>query len=229
MKILDVKIDNLTIEEVIIKIDGFLKSEESHYIVTPNPEFLVKAQKDKEFKDILNNADLAVPDGIGLIFASYILNQPIKERVTGVDLMERICYRAVEMNWSVFLMGANLGIAEKAAENLRKKYPGLEIKAGFEEVIDQPEILFVALGAPKQEKWINDNLNKLSSVKLAIGIGGAFDFISGNIKRAPKFLRVIGLEWLWRFGCQPWRIKRIFNALIKFPWLVIKDVVKLIN
>ncbi len=227
MKILDVKIDNLTIDEILIKIDGFLESEESHYIVTLNPEFLVKAQKDKEFKDILNNADLAIPDGVGLIFASYILNQPIKERVTGVDLMEKICYRSAQMNWSVFLMGSNPGIAEKAAENLRKKYQGLKIKAGLEEVNGQPEILFVALGAPKQEKWINDNLNKFSSIKLAIGIGGAFDFISGNIKRAPKFLRAIGLEWLWRFGCQPWRIKRIFNALIKFPWLVIKNVVKL--
>ncbi len=227
MKILNVKIDNLTIKEALDRVDDFLESKKQHYIVTPNPEFLVKAQKDREFKDILNQADLAVPDGIGLIFASYILNNRIKERIAGVDLMERICEKALKKNWQIFLMGADSGISKKATENLKEKYHGLKIEAGFEEVYGNPDILFVALGAPKQEKWIVKNLSKLPSVKLAMGVGGSFDFISGRIRRAPKIIQQIELEWLWRFGRQPWRIKRIYNALIKFPWLVIKDMVKL--
>jgi len=223
MEILGVKIDNLAIDEVLEKVEGFLKSDKQHYLVTPNPEFLVKAQKDEDFKKILNQADLAVPDGIGLIFASRFLGQSIKRRITGVDLMELFCQRAVQKKWPVFLMGAGPGVAEKAAKNLEKKYPGLKVGAGFEDVFGEPEILFVALGAPKQEKWINENLSKMPSVKLAIGVGGAFDFISGRVRRAPKFIQIIGLEWFWRFSCQPWRAKRIYNAAVKFPWLVVKS------
>jgi len=227
MKILDIKIDDLTIDKIFDRIDSFLLSKKQHYIVTPNPEFLVKAQEDREFKDILNKADLAIPDGIGLIFASFFLGKPLKTRITGVDLMEKICCRAVKMNWSVFLMGASPGIAEKASENLKEKYSGLKIEAGFENLKGNSEILFVAFGMPKQEKWIVKNLSKFPSVKLAMGVGGSFDFISGQVKRAPKILQRIGLEWFWRFMLQPWRMKRIYNALIKFPWLVIKDMVKL--
>ena len=223
MEILGVKIDNLDIEEVLNKIDNFLQSKKQHYLVTANPEFLVKAQKDEDFKNILNNADICVSDGIGLIFASWFLGKPIKKRIQGVDLMKKICEQAAFNNWSVFLMGADKGVSEKAAINLRRKYPGLKIKSGYEEVYDQPEILFVAFGAPKQEKWINDNLSKFPSIKLAMGVGGAFDFISNKVKRAPRLIRVCGLEWFWRFVCQPWRIKRIYNAVIKFPWLVIKS------
>ncbi|MBU2068490.1 WecB/TagA/CpsF family glycosyltransferase, partial [Patescibacteria group bacterium] len=127
MEILGIKIDNLNMEEVLKRIDSFLKDDQQHYLVTPNPEFLVKAQKDKKFREILNQADLSIPDGVGLIFASWILGQPIKERVAGIDLMEAICERAAQKNWPVFLFGAEEGIAEKATENLKVKYPGLNI------------------------------------------------------------------------------------------------------
>jgi N-acetylglucosaminyldiphosphoundecaprenol N-acetyl-beta-D-mannosaminyltransferase len=270
VEILGIKIDNLTIKETLQRVEGFLKDGQQHYIVTPNPEFLVKAQKDEEFRQILNQADLAVPDGTGLIFASRLLGRPLKGRVVGVDLMEKICQRAAQKKWLVFLLGGQEGTAEKAAENLRKRYQGLEIEVGnsrsdlefkvrpfgydqsrsylenasskenadFQDTTlnaqcqtlnstrssleQRPIVLFVALGAPKQEKWIVQNLKKIPSVKLAIGVGGAFDFISGRVRRAPKFFRLLGLEWLWRLFCQPWRVGRIFNALVKFPWLVLK-------
>jgi N-acetylglucosaminyldiphosphoundecaprenol N-acetyl-beta-D-mannosaminyltransferase len=223
MEILGVRIDNLSMEEVLRKVEGFLEDGQQHYLVTPNPEFLVRAQEDRQFQEILNRADLAIPDGAGLLFASRFLSQPIKERVTGTDLMEKICQQAAQKNWSVFLMGARPGIAEKAAINLRKKYSGLKVEAGFEEVIGQPDILFVALGAPKQEKWIVRNLNKRPGIKLAIGVGGAFDFIAGRVRRAPGFLQQLGLEWFWRLTLQPWRGRRVFRAVVKFPWLVVKQ------
>lgn len=219
MEILGVKVDNLTEKELFERIEQFLTDNEQHYIVTPNPEFLVKAQKDKEFKEIINQADLAVADGIGLVFASRFLGQPIKQRITGVDLMEKVCQKAVQKQWPVFLFGAGQGVAEKTANNLQEKYAGLEILPCIDN--NTAGILFVALGAPKQERWIKENLNKMPSIKLAIGVGGAFDFISGRVSRAPKILRKIGLEWLWRLICQPWRAKRIFNAVVVFPWLIL--------
>jgi len=229
MKILGVKVDDLIKEQVLQKVESFLKDGQSHYIVTANPEFLVKAQTDEVFRKILNQADLVVPDGIGLILASWFLGQPLKERIAGVDLMEDICQKAAQKKWSVFLLGAGQGVAEKATDNLKKKYPGLEAWSVLnsdsieQSGIGRPAIIFVALGAVKQEKWINDNLNKMSSVELAMGVGGAFDFISGRIKRAPRFFQSIGLEWLWRLFCQPRRIRRIWRSVIKFPYLVIKS------
>ena len=159
--------------------------------------------------------------------------------------MEAICEKAAEKKWSVFLFGAGEGIAKKAGENLKGRYRGLRVDGSsrsdfFERFTlkgsdasqknlnrslqyELPAILFVALGAPKQEKWINENLKKMPNVKLAIGVGGAFDFISGNIKRAPNFIRLLGLEWLWRLIIQPWRIKRVLNAIIIFPLLILRD------
>ena len=232
MEILGIKVDSLKTEEALEKIEGFLSSGRQHYIVTPNPEFLVRAQKDEQFKKILNQADLAVPDGIGLFFASLFLGQPLKERITGTDLMEKICQKAAQNKWPVFLFGAGPGIAQKAAQVLKKKYSGLEIEEllfseedGQSGKIDQsqPAVLFVALGAAKQEKWISDYLKEMPSIKLAMGVGGAFDFISGQTKRAPRLLRSIGLEWLWRMILEPWRASRIYQAVIKFSWLVLKS------
>lgn len=233
LSILGVKIDNLTINQTLNKIEGFLIDGKQHYIITPNPEFLVRAQCDPEFKEILNQADLAVADGIGLILVSWFLGQPLKERIAGVDLMEKICQQAAVKNWPVFLLGGREGVAEKAIEKLKRKYQGLKAEVKSEITLkarsqkQSPSgILFVALGAPSQEKWIKNNLRKMPQIKVAMGVGGSFDFISGRIKRAPKIIRQIGLEWLWRFCCQPWRVKRIYRAVIIFPWLVIKEKFK---
>ncbi len=227
MEILGVKIDNLTRKEALLKLEDFLKSGKQHYIVTPNPEFLVRASKDEKFKSILNKADLSLPDGVGLIFVSYYSKNPLKERITGVDFMERACLKAAKKKWLVFLFGGREGADYKTAQVLRNKYPGLQIdQMSFEKLQKEyflPAILFVALGAPKQEKWIVENLHKMPSVRVAVGVGGAFDFFSGKLYRAPKILRKTGLEWSWRLMLEPKRIKRAYNAVVKFPYLVIKS------
>ncbi len=227
MYLLGVKIDNLGMLDILCRIEEFLKDGKQHQIVTPNPEFIVLAQKDEEFKKILNEASLSIPDGTGIVFASRFLGQGMKEKVSGADLMEKLLTNNKQQttnNPKIFLLGGKNGAARKISE----KFSNI---AGFTENIDnavnsinesQANILFVALGAPKQEKWIHYNIAKIPSVKVAIGVGGAFDFLSGKVPRAPKFLQKIGLEWLWRFILQPWRIKRIYNAVVKFPWLVIK-------
>jgi len=246
MKILGVRVDNINQREAFEKIKELLEDGKQHYLVTPNPEFVIRARSDQEFKEILNQADLSVPDGIGLVFASRFLSSRLKGRVTGVDLMEEICRLAADENWPIFLLGAEQGVADKVADKLKQRYSNLKIGAGpfgkvvlnkglisskdslladqsFEKiVVSKPTILFVALGAGSQEKWIVQNLEKMPSVKLAIGVGGAFDFVSGRIRRAPKAFQRLGLEWFWRFCCQPWRIRRILDSTIKFPYLVIR-------
>jgi N-acetylglucosaminyldiphosphoundecaprenol N-acetyl-beta-D-mannosaminyltransferase len=237
VNILGVLIGNFKKSEVLRTVEQFLSDGRQHYIVTANPEMIVAAQKDEKFLEILNKADLSVPDGFGLILAARYLRRPLPERITGVDLMLDICQIAEQKNYSVFLLAAEEGLAkpEKTAEALIKKFPRLKASGGTlakqESVeksiqkinLEKPDILFAALGAGLQEKFIAENLNKILSVKIAMGVGGAFDFIAGKIKRAPKWLRKIGLEWLWRLFMQPWRFKRIFTATIKFSWKIIKN------
>jgi N-acetylglucosaminyldiphosphoundecaprenol N-acetyl-beta-D-mannosaminyltransferase len=227
MDLLGVRIDNVTMTEALDKIRDFLNDGRQHYIVTVNPEFIVKAQKDEEFLEILNTADLAIPDGAGLLWAAKRLEEPLKERVAGVDLIQRIMNNESGIRNKIFLLGGKNGVAEKIAE----QWPAV---VGFSEEIDdmelfarireyQPKILLVALGAPRQEKWIAANLSKIPSVKLAIGVGGAFDFLSGKIRRAPVFMQKIGLEWFWRLIQEPKRSPRIFKAIVIFPWLVLRS------
>jgi len=239
IEILGVKIDNLSLQEVLEKIKQFLISPNQHFIVTPNPEFLVEAQKDNHFKEILNYADLSCADGVGLLKAAKFLGKRL-QRVTGVDLVWAICELAAKNNYSVYLLGGGEMVAAKASQNLQEQFPDLKIvgaesggvvidpKNIDEELINRindakPKIIFIALGQVKQEKWIFYHLDKLPSIKLAIGVGGAFDYISGETKRAPKFIRRLGLEWLFRLIIQPERWKRIFNAVIIFPLLVLKS------
>lgn len=236
--ILNIKIDNLTGREAMKKAEELLNSSSGHYIVTANPEMIVAAQKDDEFRKIINNADLTLPDGFGLLLASRFLPGPEKlsGRVTGVDLVYKIAKIIAEypVKRKIFFLGAREGVAKAAAEKLKKIFTGLEICGTFSgdagekgdriaiSIINQakPDVLFIAYGAPKQEKWIARNLKKMPSVKLAIGVGGAFDIISGRIRRAPQWMRSAGLEWLWRLIQEPRRIGRIYNATIKFGWLV---------
>jgi len=169
-----------------------------------------------------------------ILIAPHKVRKILPERVTGTDLTQKICDK-VPAHTKIFLLGGAEGIAEKAAQNLNDKYDinivGTDSSAANPlndkkicEVINlrQPDLLFVAFGAPRQEQWITRNLQNLPSVKVAIGVGGAFDFISGKISRAPKFMRKLGLEWLYRLFLQPTRIKRIYNATIKFPLAVFK-------
>lgn len=205
---------------------GLQKEQKKYYIVTPNPELLVMAQKDKAYANILNGAKLALPDGIGVVLASKLLGKPLKQRITGVDLVENLCRRVSKQPVTVGFLGSKPGIAELTAECLQKKYPGLKVELVAQEWsedlnIKKVDILFVAFGSPKQEVWITKNLQNLP-VKVAVGVGGAFDFISGKIPRAPQVLQRLGLEWLFRLFIQPWRIRRQLS-LIYFIILVIKE------
>jgi N-acetylglucosaminyldiphosphoundecaprenol N-acetyl-beta-D-mannosaminyltransferase len=235
------------------------------HIATPNPEMVLAAQINPEFMRVLNSAYLSIPDGIGILWAATLQEQTrrdtsfsrllkgisslailmfrpkvfkrvFRERVTGVDFMESICAISRGASATIFLLGAEPGVAEKTKQNLEAKYPGIKITgvlAGSpsekheSEIIEKiskaaPQILFVAYGSPAQELWIARNLQKLKSVKIAMGVGGAFDFISGHRRRAPAWMRNIGLEWLYRLIKQPSRIRRIWNATIKFPTKIIK-------
>lgn len=231
-KILGVDISQVTMEEVLEEVRKWLKNGvKKRFVVTPNPEILVLAQKDPELKRILNRADLALPDGVGVVWAAKFLGKPLKERVTGVDLLENLCRLAQKEGFTIGLIGGRPQVAVKTAECLQKKYPGLRVVLAQEEwnnnsTIQQfsnltIDLLFVAFGAPKQEKWISQNLEKLP-VKVAIGVGGAFDFISGQVRRAPKWLQRLGLEWFYRLIRQPWRARRQL-ALGKFVLLVLKE------
>lgn len=241
MKILDVKVDNVNRPEANAIILDLLKDKKQHLITTPNPEILLAAQKDQEFQNILNEACLALPDGFGLILASLLSGEILKERVCGSDFILDICAAAEKMKKSIFLLGAEEGIAAKAGAEINTKYPFLKISgtekgiklqvkscklkvdsAKNEELLARinlakPDILFVAFGQVKQERWIAENLPNLPSVKIAMGVGGAFDFIAGIVPRAPIWMRQLGLEWLWRLIKEPRRFKRIFNAVVKFP------------
>lgn len=237
-KILGVRIDNVSFSEVMAKIAAFLMVDECHQIATVNPEFIVTAQRDEAFKKILNECDLCVPDGVGLKFGAWILGQKINERITGVDLTWEICKLAAEKGYSIFFLGAAEGVAEKAAHRIKLLYPNLKTVGtdtskvssdGSVEVsvIDKindsgADILLVALGAPKQEKFIYDNKMRLKA-KLAMGVGGTFDYIAGVMPYAPAWMRSIGMEWLYRLFTQPRRFRRIFTATIIFPYMVLRS------
>jgi exopolysaccharide biosynthesis WecB/TagA/CpsF family protein len=205
-------------------------------VFTPNPEMVVKAQKDEYFKKVLNSGDLNICDGRGLEWASGV------RRITGADFMLSLCAIAQKENKSIYLLGTGDEETVKlTAENLQKQFLGLKV-AGFDKgpeikeesvssdqvIIDKinsssPDILFVAFGMGKQEKWIAENLAKMPSVKIAMGVGGSFEYIAGKIKRAPCWMRKIGLEWLYRLIQQPSRIGRIFNAVVMFNWILLKN------
>ncbi len=224
--VLGVKIDDVNMDEAVETVLSWLKKPGKHFIVTPNPEIVVMAQKDEEFKKILNNADLAIPDGIGLKLSGDIVCN-----IPGIELMEALIKMASENGFTTGFLGGRNEVAEKASERLQKKYPKLKIsfaQSGGE--VDEggntpttyhlppTNLLFVAFGPPKQEKWVAKNLKKLD-VKVAMVVGGSFDYFSGKVPRAPKWIRDLGSEWLFRLIIEPWRIKRQL-ALLKYLWLL---------
>ena len=217
----DVRTDDVTWEEMLAHIEAFIADGKPHQITTVNPEFVMTARRDPEFRAIINQAALALPDGVGLLWAGRLLGQLLRERVTGSDGVPRIAERAAVKGWRLFMLGAAPGVAEEAGRRLRRRYPGLKIvgtHAGspvVEEeayIIDrvrraQPDVLFVAYGHPRQDKWIARNLDRLG-VPVCIGVGGAFDFIAGLVPRAPVWMQRAGLEHFYRLLRQPWRWRR---------------------
>jgi N-acetylglucosaminyldiphosphoundecaprenol N-acetyl-beta-D-mannosaminyltransferase len=226
--VLGVKIDDIHEVEALGIVINWLENRGKHYIVTPNPEMVVMAQKDTQLRRIINEADLAIPDGKGLnLFTDIVCNIP------GTDFMEDLVELAAEKGFTVGFLGGRDGVAGKVSECLQKKYPKLKVtyaESGGEvdkkgnaiipKILPPVKLLFVALGPPKQEKWIVNNLNN-GDFEVAMGVGGAFDFLSGGVPRAPRLLRMINLEWFFRLLIQPWRIKRQLS-LIKFVWLLWK-------
>jgi N-acetylglucosaminyldiphosphoundecaprenol N-acetyl-beta-D-mannosaminyltransferase len=187
----------------------------------------MKAGKDRELAEIINAADYTTSDGIGVVIAAKILGEPIKERVTGIDTAEYTLSLCAKYGYRVFLLGGKEGVAKKAAKKLKLRFKGVNIcgthhgyfvKSGNknQEVINMinqssPDVLFVCFGSPMQEKWIAENKEKLISTKLFFGLGGSLDVWSGNIHRAPKVIRLLCLEWLWRITIEPSRISRLFR------------------
>jgi len=242
MEFLGIKIDNITLEEARLKVRDFLVLPGQFKIFTPNPEMVVKAHSDQYFRQTLNSGDLNICDGFGLSLFSGA------KRITGVDFMLEICQIAETTGKSIFLMGTkNEQILLKAKENLLARFPRLNIvgidtgpmlfnyhsaeNEDFHDVVSKinqsgANIIFVAFGMGKQEQWITENLAKLPTVKIAMGVGGALDYISGTVPRAPLFLRKIGLEWLYRLIRQPQRFWRIFNATFKFILLNLSNYKK---
>ncbi|TAN57298.1 glycosyltransferase [Patescibacteria group bacterium] len=237
IEILGVRFDLVGFHQAAGIVCDWLKDGKKRHITTPNPEFVVAAQKDDEFRDILKNADLSITDGRGIQLAARFLGLPIPQRITGTDFMQELCEKFAKLRVPIFLLGGRNGAAEKCAEKLKNKFPDLQIAGIFEGKANEAgdreatstinatnaKVVFVAYGAPKQEKWIARNLPRLNSIKAAMGVGGAFDYIAGEITRAPIFMRKMGLEWLWRLFKQPGRFNRIFRAVVIFPLLVLKE------
>lgn len=240
IEFLNTNIDNITMNEAVGRIDKFIQDGGVHYIVTPNVDHIVKLEDDDEFRRVYRNADLILTDGMPLIWISKLLNKPIKEKISGSDLFPNICKMASKKGHSIFLLGAAEGVADKAAENLRKAYDGLNIVGtfspsyGFEEDEDEikkiieiivktkPDILAVGLGAPKQEKFIFKYKEDFK-VPVSLAIGASIDFEAGKVKRAPIWMQKVGLEWFYRLCKEP---KRMFKRYLIDDIKIFKIILK---
>jgi N-acetylglucosaminyldiphosphoundecaprenol N-acetyl-beta-D-mannosaminyltransferase len=219
--ILGVRVDDATYADLLAQVDAYVQSRVPHHIVTLNPEMLVAAHGDPEFRQILNRADLNVADGVGLLLAARWLGHPLPERVTGSDGIYRLAAHCAQRGYRPFFLGAAPGVAEVVAQRLSQAYPALEVAGAFagspriqdeEAVITRvraaaPDLLFVAYGVPAEEVWIARNRDRLG-VPSMIGVGGAFDYVAGVTRRAPVWMQRLGLEWLHRLVQEPWRWRR---------------------
>jgi N-acetylglucosaminyldiphosphoundecaprenol N-acetyl-beta-D-mannosaminyltransferase len=231
--ILGVRVDDITFEETISAIREFIEERSPHQIVTVNPEFVMTAQANDEFRHVINHADLSLPDGIGIWWASRWLGAPIRQRVPGVDLVQSLAGLSHETECRIFLLGAMPGVAERAAAEMLRSHPNAKFVGTFSGAPDldaapdiiaeiraaTPDILLVAFGAPAQDLWIARHIDQLD-VPVCIGVGGSFDYIAGERPLAPNLLRRIGLEWFFRLLTQPWRWRRML-ALPRFAWRVL--------
>jgi N-acetylglucosaminyldiphosphoundecaprenol N-acetyl-beta-D-mannosaminyltransferase len=240
VSVLGVRVDRLTQQQVLAHIEAILQQYVAsdrqlacQQIITVNPEFVMAAQHNAQFRQCINKAALVAPDGIGVVWATRYLGKPTPERVTGIDTVIEIAKRCARQGYRLYLLGAAPGVAELAAIRLQELAPGLQIAGTYagspdpaeegaiiERIKDaRADLLCVAYGAPGQDLWIRRNLSRLP-VGVAMGVGGAFDFLAGRQKRAPKFMQNLGLEWLYRLYREPWRWRRML-ALPNFAIQVI--------
>ena len=233
--ILGVRLNSTLQDKVLAEIVSRVACGQKTFVVTPNSEFLVYAQKHAWFKKILNQADMAVPDTIGLILAAWVLGQPLKTRVTGADLVAKLLVVAKENGWRVGVIGARSGDKDerqKLIKKLQQKYSGAKI-VSLEETPDWPkkgwQLVFACQGMGKQEKWIAQNLPRAQEGGF-MGVGSSLDYLTGFARRAPFWLRRLGLEWLWRFILRPRRhARRVWRACVVFPYLILKEKFGLIK
>ncbi|MFA5188328.1 MAG: WecB/TagA/CpsF family glycosyltransferase [Patescibacteria group bacterium] len=231
--ILGSKINDISLNEAIGEIANFLLTGKKSYLVTPNPEICLVGYKDKQFRRIIQNSFISIPDGFGLKLGARIFGQKLFNITTGADLCWEVLKLAEHKNYSILFFEGRPQIGDRALNVISQKYPNLKIKfldpgkvdkqGNFENpnLIKQinefhPDIILVNFGPPKQEYFISKNIEKIDT-KLMLGIGGSLDFISGRLNRAPESWRKLGIEWLWRLIQEPWRWKRIIKAVIIFP------------
>ena len=229
--VLNVMIDVVTMKEAVEAVKQFILQKKSHLVVTPNPEIIMMANKDEQLARIINNADLVVPDGAGVVWAARYQGDAMPERVAGYDLVQNLLIEAMNEKYKIYLFGGAPGIAEKAKKIAEERYPGVQIvgtRNGFftkqneSEIVNdikacQPDILLVALGVPRQEKWLEEYKEELK-VPVSIGVGGTFDVMAGVVKRAPLWMQRSNLEWLFRLLSEPKRAIR----MLALPHFVIK-------
>ncbi|WP_240610752.1 WecB/TagA/CpsF family glycosyltransferase [Ammonifex thiophilus] len=224
--------DPVTLEEAVGKIFSLLQKGGSHQILTLNPEFLFRAQKERDLLEIAWRASLVTADGVGILWAARQLGFSLPERVAGIDLMVALCRRAAAEGLRVYFLGGRPGVAEEAAQKLLQRFPSLKVAGtqhGYFTPAEEPEVLervrrasphflFVGLGSPRQERWIDRHKEELG-VPILMGVGGSFDVLSGRVKRAPLWWQKMGLEWLWRLINEPRRLGRM-TSLPRFAWRV---------
>lgn len=229
--VLNVMIDVVTMKEAVEAVKQFILQKKAHLVVTPNPEIIMMANKDEQLARIINNADLVVPDGAGVVWAARYQGDAMPERVAGYDLVQNLLIEAMSEKYKIYLFGGAPGIAEKAKKIAEERYPGVQIvgtRNGFftkqneSEIVNdikacQPDILLVALGVPRQEKWLEEYKEELK-VPVSIGVGGTFDVMAGVVKRAPLWMQRSNLEWLFRLLSEPKRAIR----MLALPHFVIK-------
>lgn len=247
MEILGTRIDVSTHDKRIASLRTWLHGEEGHLVVTPNPEMVLYAETHTWFQQLINSADLTIPDGVGLRFAAAAIGESIGERTTGVDMLLDLAQLCEEEGKSLLLFGGKPHSAEKTVRYFRKIFPELQVThlapegihinessgelLSGEEIFaaiegDKPTVLACALGAGKQEVFAKKALERIPTLRVAIGIGGAFEMFAGTLPRAPKWMRHLGFEWVWRLVQEPRRFVRIFRAVIIFPLRVIWDRLK---
>lgn len=230
--VMGVRFDNVTMDEALSTARALLSEDAVSYVVTPNSEIVYEAMADKSLRDLLNGADLVLPDGAGVVLGSKILKTPLKQKVAGVDFADSLLGVLAGTGGRVYLLGSKPGVAELAAQKMLEKHPGLQI-CGMSDgyfkderpVIEKvnaagADVLFVCLGAPKQEKFMAAHKDDLH-VRLMIGLGGSLDSFAGTVKRAPKWMIACNLEWFYRLLKEPWRFKRMLR-LPKFLWAVVR-------
>ncbi|MGH7450474.1 MAG: WecB/TagA/CpsF family glycosyltransferase [bacterium] len=239
INILGTPIDRVSMAGAIVRVHQFIAARMPRLIITPNVDHVIQTRRDAEFKRIYACADLTVPDGVPLLWAAKFLGQPLIERVNGTDLFEALCACGARLGHRVFLLGAAPGVAAQAAENLQRRHPGLDVTGVYSPPYDffddlaenqkivamiraaRPDLLFVGLGAPKQEKWIYSHMHELQ-VPVSIGVGASFEYVAQAATRAPRWMQRAGLEWLFRILKHPGRYwKRYVNdALLFFPLIL---------